>query len=65
MNNPIASTFKRVLVGSRFVSNQNGTTGQSFRKASAQGAFRLKANGVGETHAQVKFSRSAPVSILN
>lgn len=58
------TSFKRLEIGMKFRSEANGTNGQTFRKVSKRGAFRIKDNGQGETHAQVPFSRSHAVSIL-
>lgn len=49
-----STTFKRVAIGSKF-----STKGGNFRKSGASGAVKLKANGRGETNANVKFTRSA------
>lgn len=50
------TTFKRLEVGANF-----SFKGENFRKSSKGGAFRLKQDGRGETHAEVKFTRSASV----
>lgn len=56
------SQFKRLEIGTQFTSTSNGTNGQRFRKVSKSGAYRVLPSGRGQTHAQVKFSRSAAVA---
>lgn len=48
--------FKRVAIGAHFTTAQG-----AFRKASNKGAFAIREDGRGQTHAQVRFSRSAAV----
>jgi hypothetical protein len=52
------SHFKRLAIGDIFVSDANGTKGETFRKTHKTAAIRIKANGSGETHARIPFSRS-------
>ncbi len=63
MNTP--TSFKRVAIGDTFISQHPDTKGQTFRKASQKGAFKIKAGefaGRGETHKQVAFARSTAVT---
>ena len=60
MNNP--STFKRVAIGSYFISNKNGTKGQKFRKASNKAAIHINPEtGRGNTANPVSFTASHAV----
>lgn len=52
----MSNTFKRLAVGQNFSHN-----GANWRKINGRHAYKLKASGRGETHAGVKFSRSAAV----
>lgn len=54
--NHSATTFKRIEVGHNFIAK-----GQNYRKVSQRGAYRLKENGRGETHAEIPFARSTSV----
>ena len=50
--------FKSISAGASFLKD-----GARFRKASARGAFAIKPNGTGATHAQVPFARNAWVTL--
>ncbi len=63
-SNPTQTSFKRLLVGAVFSTN-NGLT---FRKTSERGAFRLLVEdklrpGRGQVHAEVPFARSTAVAL--
>ena len=55
------TSFKRLEIGTTFVSQSGDSQGSRFRKVSKSGAFRMKDNGRGETHAEVSFTRSHAV----
>jgi len=52
------TSFKRLEIGTTFVSQTGESNGCKFRKVSKDGAFRLKESGRGETNAKVPFTRS-------
>lgn len=52
------SPFKRLNVGTRFTYK-----GDRYRKIDTKRAFKLKPNGVGETHAKIHFNRSTNVEV--
>lgn len=58
--------FKRVPIGRTFI-NEEGAKHPlqrvKYRKVSKSGAFKIKENGVGETHGEVKFTRSRYVEV--
>ena len=63
-----STTFKRLALGSRFISHHATTKGQTFRKTSERGAFRLLVEdplrpGRGQVHAEVPFARSTAVAL--
>ena len=59
--------FKRVPIGQTFIHDELDGRNRirvKYRKSSKAGAFKLKENGVGETHAEVKFTRSRYVEVV-
>ena len=54
----VMAAFKRVESGTRFTYK-----GDRYRKIDDKRAFKLKANGVGETHVKIRFNRSTNVEI--
>ena len=50
--------FKSAPVGQSFTHQ-----GQSYRKASSRGAYRLNPNGTGQTHALIPFARNSWVQV--
>ncbi len=67
MNTPTTTTFKRLTLGQRFVSQHPDTKGLTFRKVSERGAFRVLVEdtlrpGRGQTHKEIAFARSASVT---
>jgi hypothetical protein len=54
----VLTPFKRLVAGNRFTYK-----GDRYRKIDAKRAFKLKPNGVGETHTKIRFARSTNVEL--
>ena len=50
--------FKSIPAGQSFSKD-----GQLYRQATARGAYRIKPNGTGETHAALPFARNSWVTV--